>query len=989
MALVVHLMGAVRLVSDGQRVDVGGPKQRAVLAVLALSAGRRVSTDRLVDLVWDEHPPASARRTVQSYVASLRRAMGAGAALKPAQNGYTLEIDRVQVDLLAFEDRSAELFADVGLDPDVKADALEALLSAWEPPLDGLRDVPRLMELAAPFDELRLQAVEALAAAQIAGTRSGDAVKMLEALVREYPTRENFWLELARGLNRLGRRDAALTAMQRARESLREHLGVHPSALLATFETDLLTDDGERLQRGGSDGVDPPLDASPAPLEPAGRPGGLSPTGNLPRQSTSFVGRGADVRMMSQLIREHQLVTVTGVGGVGKTRLAVQVATDLEPEFDDGVWFVELAPVGNAASVPNATATALGLRAQPGKSMTATIAETLAGRRMLVVLDSCEHVLDAAADLVEAITGCSETVSVVATSREGLGIGGEHLWAVPPFDLTDGASSAAAELFMERADAVVAGFSLELDTDREAVAEICRRLDGIPLGIELAAARMLSMTPSEVLARLSDGFHLVSGSRRGPQRHQTMSNVVQWSYDLLTADEKAVLHACAVFAGGFDVSAVTAACDRFDEYTMLDVLDSLVRKSLVTTSRAGGRTRFGMLETVRQFSEEQHVGSTDAEIGEIRDRHAQYFAAQAAAQWELWDGPQQRDATDWVEAEFDNLRTGFFWAIDREDLSSAVAIAAHTTALAYTLQRYEPVEWAEAVLPAAAAADLAQLPRLYSAASLCSFVGRSADAVRYAEAASALQTDPHYQPFDVGWVRHAEALAHLLAGRTDRYLEICTELIDEPGLGHVVGLCGRTHILGLVGRDEEGIEIADDAMAAARAHGNPFWIAAAHAAGGAAFAAPDPVRALDILRRGLSYARNQRSSHTEALIAAQAASLEAAHGDIDQALILFASAVDSFYRAGDTVNLRAAFGSVAWFFAWVEMPEVAATLCGATMDDPLSSQTAIGTAVVAQLRDALDTDTFDDRVRIGAAMNLTEVVHYAQHHINAARQLET
>ena len=330
---------------------------------------------------------------------------------------------------------------------------------------------------------------------------------------------------------------------------------------------------------------------------------------------------------------------------------------------------------------------------------------------------------------------------------------------------------------------------------------------------------------------------------------------------------------------------------------MLDVLDSLVGKSLVTTSRAGGRTRFGMLETIRQFSEEHHAGSIDGavdEIGEIRDRHARYFAAQAAAHWELWDGPQQRDATDWVEAEFDNLRAGFLWAIDREDLASAAAIAAHTTALAYTLQRFEPVEWAEAVLPAAAAADVAQLPRLYSAASLCSFLGRSADAVRYAEAASTLQTNPHYQPFDVGWVRHGEALAHLLAGRADRYLEICTELIDEPGLAHVVGLCGRTHILALVGRAEEAIEIADDAMAAARAHGNPFWIAAAHAACGAAFAQHDPVRALDISRRGLAYARSQRSPYAEALIAAEAALLESVHGDVDEALTLFATTVDAY-----------------------------------------------------------------------------------------------
>ena len=302
---------------------------------------------------------------------------------RPRTGTHSTSIETT-VDLLAFEDQAAALLADRELEPDDKADQLADLLSTWETPLDGLRGVPRLAELTAPFEELRLQAVEGLAASQIAGTRSGDAVKMLEALVREYPTRENLWLELARGLHRLGRRDAALSAIQRAREALREHLGVHPSALLIALETELLTDDG--------------VEPAPVPLEPAGGPGGLSSTGNMPRQTTSFVGRDAEVRTLSQLIREHQLVTLTGVGGVGKTRLAVQVATELEHEFDDGAWLVELAPVGNPASVPNAAATALGVRAQPGKSMTASIAETLAGRRMLVVLDNCEHVLDAAAD---------------------------------------------------------------------------------------------------------------------------------------------------------------------------------------------------------------------------------------------------------------------------------------------------------------------------------------------------------------------------------------------------------------------------------------------------------------------------------------------------------------------------------------------------------------------------------------------------------------
>ena len=313
--------------------------------------------------------------------------------------------------------------------------------------------------------------------------------------------------------------------------------------------------------------------------------------------------------------------------------------------------------------VPDAVAAELGIIQQPAKSVTDHIADTLAGRRILVVFDNCEHVLDAAADLIETILGRSSTVSVIATSREGLRVGAEHLWPVPSLDVRDGAASAAVELFIERARAVVPGFSVHDEVDVDAVTEICRRLDGIALAIELAAARMVSMTPTEVLARLNDRFRLLSGSRRGLERHQTLRQAVQWSYDLLSEDEQSVLAACAVFAGGFDTVSVTAVHGGFDEYTMLDLVDSLVRKSLLTATRTSGGTRFAMLETIRQFVEDQHA--TVGGLGELRDGHARYYANQVVAHWDLWDGPGYDAATEWVDVEFDNLRSGFRWATDR------------------------------------------------------------------------------------------------------------------------------------------------------------------------------------------------------------------------------------------------------------------------------------------------------------------------------------
>ena len=1158
MAIQVRLMGPVMLLRDGKPVEVGGPKQCTILGLLALSAGRRVSTERIVDVVWADDPPASARRTVQSYIAALRRLLGADAPLVSSHGGYVLEISPGAVDLLEFEDAVVAALADVKADPAAAATALAEALDDWDVPMDGLRGGSRVDELAVPFDELQLQGVEGLATAQIASSRAVDAVRMLEALVRQHPTREHMWLLLARGLAASGRRDDALTAVHRAREALREHLGVHLSPALSNFETELLDgspnstgdevvevvlgrpsgtvtflftdvvgstrrweadpdvmraelaahDDVLRRAietRGGwlfkhtGDGVCAAFASARAAVDAAveaqrllalpvrigvstgeavpsgddyfgpalnraarvmavghggqilvsGSTAGLVPgvdlvdlgehrlrdlpevehvfqvraeglasefaplrtvnasPGNLLAQATSFVGRDVEVKSFPELVRRHRLVTLTGVGGVGKTRLALQVAAALRPEFGDGVWFVELAPVGDPASVPNAVATALGVRTLAGRSVTESVAETLAGRRMLMVLDNCEHVLKAAADLVEAILGSSTTVSIVVTSREGLGVAGEQLSVVEPFDLSEGASSAAVKLFAERAGAVVAGFSLDGDADEQAATEICRRLDGLALGIELAAAQMVSMTPAEVLARLNERFRLLSGSQRRPERHQTLRQVVQWSYDLLTTEEQAVLRACAVFAGGFDASAATEVCNQFDEYTMLEELDSLVRKSLVTASRVGSRTRFAMLETIRQFGVDQHAdgiaGPTD-EIGEVRSRHARYFAAQAVTHWDVWDGPHQREATEWIEVEFDNLRAGFRWAIERHDVTTATAIAAHTMAIAFNVQRFEPVDWAEEVLPAAALADVAQLPRLYVAASFCQFLGRGDEAVEYAHAATTLQGQPRYEPFDIAWVSHREALAHLFAGRSDRYVEICTGLASQAGVAHVIGLCGLTYGLPLVGRTSEAIAIAEDTIAVARSHGNPFWVAFAYLAYGRAFAVAHPVAALDTLNEGLAYTREHRLRHHEALIAREAAEIAAAHGDLDRALILFAFAVDSFHGAGDEANLASTFAGLVVLFDDLEQPEVAATMYGTIIDHPYATRLTGVTAAARHLRHVLepdafaaaadhlgcvlDSNTFDDCVRTGATMSLAEAVHYAQRHIETTRRHE-
>jgi hypothetical protein len=522
--------------------------------------------------------------------------------------------------------------------------------------------------------------------------------------------------------------------------------------------------------------------------------------------------------------------------------------------------------------------------------------------------------------------------------------------------------------------------------DAAAVIEICRRLDGMALAIELAAARMMAMSPQDVRDRLDDRFRLLSGPRRGLERHQTLRQAVGWSYDLLGEDERTVLQQVSVFAGGFDLAAVVAVVgqDSGDEYALLDVVDSLVRKSLIVVERAGGHARYGLLETIRQFAEEQ-LAATGI-IGMVRDRHARYFAQLALAHWEMWDGPGQTVALDWVDVDFANLWAGFRWAADQDDLATAAAIAAHTAMLGWTLQRFEPAGWAEEILQAARAAGLAQLPRLYTAASLCAFTGRADAAVGYAQAAVALETDARYDSFDPAWSHAQEATAHMVADRLDLFMEVLADLAAQPGLAQVVGCCGLLIHLPMVGRAEEARALAADTLTAARAHANPYCIGLALYGSARAFAPADPAQALRLFRDGLAYAEEHGLPLLEASIAQEAAGLEALHGDPGQALELLDATLDSFHRAGNVASLGTTLGYLAVYFDRLDQPNVAATLYGASTNHPGSQHYVDLPAMVDHLRVVLGDSNFDQCAATGAAMDPAEAVAYARHQIELARR---
>ena len=454
--------------------------------------------------------------------------------------------------------------------------------------------------------------------------------------------------------------------------------------------------------------------------------------GNLRPAASSFIGRESELDEVQAAVNAHRLVTLTGVGGVGKTRLATEVAAQLADDFPDGVWVFELAAVADPAAVPDAVAAVLGITQQPGRSVSESVAAALEGRVRLLVFDNCEHVLDDAADLIEAILAQSASVRIVATSREGLGVADEQVWPVPSLDLSGGIDSAAVNLFVERAQSVAPLFSMATPDEAGAVVEICRRLDGIPLAIELAASRMASMTASEVRDRLDHRFRLLVGSRRGLERHQTLRHAVAWSYDHLDDAEKDLLDRCSVFAGGFDLESACAVAGFDDDYAALNLLDALVRKSLLVADRSSGRTRFSMLETIRQFAQEQLIARGEAT--EARTAHARYYAGREADVLALWDSPRQQQAYDWFTLELANLRTAFRWAADDGDLDVAAPIATYATLLGSMVENYEPIAWAEELIEPASAVDHPRLASLCVMATQCWIVGRIDEAVRYSEA---------------------------------------------------------------------------------------------------------------------------------------------------------------------------------------------------------------------------------------------------------------
>ncbi len=705
-----------------------------------------------------------------------------------------------------------------------------------------------------------------------------------------------------------------------------------------------------------------------------------STPGNLRVPATSFHGREDEIAELQTALKAHRLVTLTGPGGVGKTRLALETSGRLVHDFPDGVFLIELASVTDPSAVPDAVAAVLGITQRPGMDVTNSVATALQDRMRLLVFDNCEHILDAAADIVEAILARSATVAVLATSREGLRIDEELLWPVPSLDFRAGSQSAAAQLFVERAGVVARGISPVDDGD--AVVEICRRLDGIPLAIELAASRLMSMTVTEVRDRLDDRFRLLVGARRGLERHQTLHHAVQWSYDLLDNSEKDLLKKCSVFVGGFDLAAAAAVADSTDEYATLDLLDALVRKSLVTADRSTGRTRYSMLETIRQFAEEQLIASGHAEA--VRAAHARYFAAREDDIFALWDGPRQREAYEWLAVEMANLRAAFRWAVDHGDLDVAATIAHYAGFVGFWSERHEPIRWSEELIEPARSVQHRRLAQLYATAVLCWTAGRIDDAVEYAAAGQEAFMSGKFDDIR----REGEASLgspYSVIGQIDRWVDWCRPVVARRPDVYLHTRCIFVLALTMAGAFDEAAAESKDLLAAADATDNPNAAAWVMFAYGTANRTAAPATAYDAFRRGMRITQDSGNLQTQSSIASMLTLLAANYGEPADALNYSTMSIRYYYESGNVYLVVNTLAALSTLLDRLGQYEAAATIGGFADTDFNRSGFPEFIRAVAHLRGVLGDETYESLARTGEHMTTAAIVGYALDQIDRAR----
>ncbi|MFE6407024.1 BTAD domain-containing putative transcriptional regulator [Streptomyces sp. NPDC057837] len=655
--------------AEGDLVDVPGARLRGLLIALALRTGHAVPKAALVDWIWGERPPLDATNALQRLVSRLRKALPDG-VIEGQTDGYRLTVEPGAVDAVRFE-RLVAAGRNRAEDAPRRARLLSEALALWRGAAlqdVGLQDSAAFDAAAARLEALRLAATEEWVDAEIALGRGAELVAQLTDLVAAHPLRERFVAALMRALAAAGRDSEALQVYQRAREALADALGTDPSPELAALHVALLR--GELGQARRQE-------------EPGRRT-------NLRAELTTFVGRGDEVAAVRELVAAHRLTTVIGPAGSGKTRLATEAARTLLGDLRDGVWLVELAAVrvnGGVTDVAQSTLAGLGLRdsllgGAPSAELTERLVAAIREREALLILDNCEHVIESAAVFAHRVLGECRRLRILATSREPLGITGEALWLVEPLALPDveaspeeTAASPAVRLLRDRAGAVRRDLGSDAHT-LATTARICRALDGIPLAIELAAARLRTMSVDQLANRLDNRFGLLtSGSRTALPRHKTLRASVDWSWELLSSAERTVLRRLSVFSDGASLEAAERVCagDAVEPEQVLELLTALTEKSLLL-AEGGGAPRYRMIGTIKEYA--RHRLTEAGETDRARHAHLACFTELAEVAEPHLRRAEQLEWLATLETEHDNIGAAMRGALAAGEAQGAMRLAA-------------------------------------------------------------------------------------------------------------------------------------------------------------------------------------------------------------------------------------------------------------------------------------------------------------------------
>lgn len=867
------VLGSISINIDGQPVSIGGEKPRRLLAMLILNRNAVVSAERLMEVIWGDRVPDAGLPTLQSYVSRLRRLLPPSARLATQAPGYRLVVDPGTTDADRFE-------AALGLGLDVMKTSPQTTLRHLDEALAEWRgeayaefaDEWWAQAEASRLGELRLHAREARVTALLALRLDERAASEAEALTVDHPWRETPWRAMLLALYRAGRQGDALRKASEYRARLRDDLGLEPSAEFVSLEGDLAKD-AEDLRL-----PPPPVDplASLAPFEHEVSAGPRSVRRKVAKTEVGglrLFGRDEDVASVVELCERHRLVTLLGTGGIGKTQLALRVVAELVASDRSQCEVVELARVRDQDSVVGAIATQLDVQTQQGRSVTESVLDLLGHRSLLLVLDNCEHVLDTVAGFAERLIGSCPGVRILATSRESLALPDETVFKVKalpvPGEGSDPNSSPAVALFLQRAHGANPDFVAD-EAATEAVVELCRRLDGVPLAIELAAARTRSFSPTEMLERFGDRFVLLAGSSRvSDRRHRSLQDLVDWSYHLLEPSAQQLFRRLSTFAGSFDLEAVEQVCGYGDvpRESVAPVLASLVDKSIVQ-AHAGPRTTFRLLETLRDYG----IALAGDERVELAQRHGAWIMEICERAAAGVQGVDEAASHPLAAAAWGIVAYGRFV---RGEIDAAIDLAERSMELA---RRHgtDTLGLAERAL-----------------GNACVFRG---------------QND-----------RGGAAVDQLVDGAVDAG--------DEARIAHALYM--RSLLETIAADATVGMDYADRAVEAAARCQNPTALAQAAYSTGIWLTATEPARAREELERSEALSRDVGNLWFELFARTETLWLTALDGQPLEALGAFADVISAWHRGGDWANQWLSLRHVFGICYLLRADELAVTIHGA------------------------------------------------------------